>query len=211
MKALASVVWDAFSLGRRDAVARDIAKIVAHASKSFGTPTVNQWVYRRGSLVSTLECLFCRHVLCALRSGRTADRFSTCIIPWDAEAPEPHGERCAAGVVAGLVEPKEPSPIDRVKYAGALATGFEMSPHEAIADNCIDNITIYGHGFRRAKHIAVYFGDQAARIRRVKNDRELHIYSPQTYDWGHRPVWVTLDDVTSLLRERFYYHPISPY
>jgi len=204
-------VWDALSLGRRDAVVGLLASIVQRASESEHEPAVNQWVYRKQLPVATLECLFCRKVLCELRCGRRHEDSWTRVVPWSAAAPEPHGEQCAAGVVAGLVRPRPPKRRHRITSLDGLAIDFEMSPKEGIADACVETVTIWGHGFKRAKQIAVHFEDAPAKIKRVVSDRELRIECPPA-DQGHfAKVWITLDGVTSLLRERFFYHSVSPY
>lgn len=167
---IAAIVWDALAEGRR----ADVVELLAQTMREVGD-SVTEWVIRPG--IKTLECRFCRAQVRELRLVRP-HRFETARVPWSASEGDAH-ERCAVGVVAGLVKPKKVRERRRplARDVAALPLYWEMDPTHGNEHVAVP-VTIWGEGFRTRARIRVAFGHAEVAVDRIVSDHELVVSSP---------------------------------
>jgi hypothetical protein len=209
----AAIVWDALEVGRRDEVKDLLPALVSHAIALLESrfpddidrrcTSVSEWVMRDRPQLATLECRFCRNVLDELRRARKTG-FSIDAEPWTVEQDASHSEKCAIGVLAGLVKPIRVSQTvvrSRAQLA-KLPMRFELDTYRGNVDANTD-VTVFGEGFTSCR-VEVWFGEARARILKRVSDRELVVVDPYNHP-GSVPVRVKIDGRTTVLRNHFHY------
>ena len=211
----ASVVWDALAVGRRDDVVGEIPELVRAAIERYESrfpdaidrvSSVEEWVMRDRPNIATRECRFCRKVLAEYRRAR-ATGFSIDAEPWLVERGDTHGERCAIGVLAGLIRPRRVSQtVARTRAQLArLPIWFELDHCRGDLDYDVQ-VTIFGGGFA-SRRVEVFFGEYRARIVKRVSDRELRVIQAPVNSEGWVPVRVQIDGASTQLRQWYNYPP----
>jgi hypothetical protein len=215
------VVWDALQVGRRRTVELLLPAIVRRAVRDLlersrayrhhperWKHSVSEWVSRRDSAVMTLECLFCRAVR---REARIHEPASGLELDPEPCSQDLHGEQCAAGVIAGMVTPREVAEVRTPcePDLDRLPRQFELSGQGD--PNYASSVTIWGEGFTKRRP-RVWIAGRAAEIVEVVSDHQLRVRDPYAGSPGQGvDVKVRVAGKTTTLRQQLYYCTPSPY
>ncbi len=213
----ALVAWDALQLGRRTAVIGMIPEIVRLAvaevrpRHEYGSST-SEWVTRVDTPVVTLECLFCRELLHEVRRHQPSNSFSLEPEPSSAGPGAAHCERCAVGVIAGIVKVVAAAEVraPRARDIERLPRQLEMSPCQGDPNYGV-SVTIWGSGFARKRIVVTFAGRRATVLKRI-SDHEILVEDPYAGSPGELvDVVVRVGRVVTKLRQKFGYCTPSPY